>query len=349
MKRAPKNAGSTPVIDPDSFFAEIHRTVTSNKLIADGDIVIVGVSGGPDSTALAHILYELRYILGLKIIVAHFNHRMRPQAIRDEQFVARMAKDLGLTYVCARAKERPPKTGSLEDWARRQRFDFLVRTAVKYKADAVALAHTADDLAETVLMRILRGSGLMGLKGMSEASVMHGIKFIRPFLSVAKVRLLEYLREHRLGYCKDQTNKTTDFFRNKIRLKLLPLLNKEYNANVRNVLVHLSRSVADDYDLLFREASALWPGVCKITSGNRTSVVLDAGKLRKVHPALMRIIVRMAYEKLKGDMNQLTFGHVQSVEKLLLKSSGAADLPGQVFVKKEEKRLYFYRGKSIRV
>ncbi len=346
MKRALKNAGSTPVIDPGPFLSEIHQTIISNKLIEDGDTVIVGVSGGPDSTALVHLLYNLRYALGLKIIVAHFNHRMRPQAVRDEQFVARMAKDLGLTYVRARAKERPPKTGSLEDWARRQRFDFLVRTAVKHKADAVALAHTADDLAETVLMRILRGSGLMGLKGMSETGVMHGIKFIRPFLSVTKVRLLEYLKEHRLGYCKDQTNMRTDFFRNKIRLKLLPLLDKEYNANVRNALVHLSRSVADDYDLLFGEASALWPGVCVKPSRAGTSAVLDVGKIRKIHPALMRIIVRMAFEQLKGDMNQLTFGHVLSVERLLLKPSGGVDLPGDVFVKKDKKYIYFHRRKS---
>lgn len=312
----------------------------------NGDIVVVGVSGGPDSTALAHILYELRHILGVKIIVAHFNHRMRPQAARDERFVAHMAQGLGLTCEIARAKERPPKTGSLEDWARQNRFEFLVRTAVKHKADGVALAHTADDLAETVLMRILRGSGLMGLKGMAETRVLYGIKFIRPFLSVTKVRLLEYLREHCLDFCKDQTNLKTDFFRNKIRLKLLPLLNKEYNANIRNALVHLSRSVADDYDFVFHEASECWLDVCVQPPKGKSPAILDAEKIQKIHPSLMRILLRMAFERMKGDLNQLTFDHVLSVEKLLLKPSGRVDLPGQVFVKKDRGYLYFLRQKS---
>lgn len=341
MKRVLKNVGSTSVNDPVSLLSEVHHTITSKRLIVRGDVVIIGVSGGPDSTALLHVLYGLRHLIGFRIIVAHFNHRMRPEAVKDERFVVSMAQGLGLKCVCARAKERPPKTGSLEDWARRQRVDFLLGLAVKHKADAVALAHTADDLAETVLMRVLRGSGLLGLKGMGEEGVIHGTRFIRPLLSLSKRRLLDHLRHLRADFCVDQTNRETDFFRNKIRLKLLPLLNKEYNANIVKTLVHLSRSVADDYDLLVHEASKVFPKVAVAAKGSKCVLSLDVQKLQKIHPSLKRIVLRMAFERLKGDLNQLTFDHVEALERLLLKSSGALDLPGGVMVKKQKDSLCF--------
>lgn len=341
MKRVLKNVGSTSISDPDSLLSEVHHTITSKRLIVRGDVLIIGVSGGPDSTALLHLLYELRHLIGFKIIVAHFNHRMRPEAVKDERFVLRTAQALGLKCVCARAKERPPNTGSLEDWARRQRFDFLLGLAVRHKADAVALAHTADDLAETVLMRVLRGSGLLGLKGMGEEGVIYGTRFIRPLLSITKRRLLDYLRELRMVFCEDLTNRKTDFLRNKIRLKLLPLLNKDYNANIVNSLVHLSRSVADDYEFLFQEASKVFPKISIASKRSKSVLSLDVQKIQHIHPSLKRIILRMAFERFKGDLNQLTFDHIEAVERLLLKSSGAVDLPGCVVVKKQKERLCF--------
>lgn len=345
MKRALKNAGSTPVNNPGSFLNHLQTTITANKLILSGDVVVIGVSGGPDSTALVHALHNLRHPVGFRIVVAHFNHRIRRESIQDEKFVARMAKELGLEYVCKRASQRPPKTGSLEDWARGQRLGFLTRVATRYRAQAVALAHTADDLAETVMMRVLRGSGLMGLRGMSQSGILYGVRFVRPFLSLTKVQVLDYLKEHRLKFCKDKTNAKTDFFRNKIRLKLLPLLNKEYNANVRKALGHLSRSAADDYDFLYRAALEIWPHVFKSSPNTKFSVALDVDKLQRIHPAIRRIIVRMAFERLKGDLNQLTFDHVYAIENLMLRPSGGIDLPGSVIVKIENDRLCFSRRK----
>ncbi len=343
MKRAPKSVESTPINKTSSILNQTKNAMTLRRLVPYGGSVVVGVSGGPDSTALLHVLYALRHELGIKIIVAHFNHRLRLESVKDEKFVAALAEQFQLKFQSGRAKSRPPKTGSLEDWARRQRFDFLIRTAVKFKADAVALAHTVDDLAETVLMRVLRGSGLLGLKAMGESRDMAKVSFIRPMLSVTKKEVLAYLKQNRLSFCTDATNAKTDFFRNKIRLKLLPLLEKEYNASITHALVNLSKTAGEDYEFLSAQAKAVWNKVVFKSSSDSVRIRLDGKKLRQSHPAMRRIVIRMAYEYLKGDLNQLTFGHVEMIELLLFEPSGRVDLPAGIIAEKTKEQLCLSR------
>jgi tRNA(Ile)-lysidine synthase len=339
VKRAPKSVESTPINKTSSIIDQIRNAMSMHRLVPYGGSVIVGVSGGPDSTALLHVLFGLRHELGIKIIVAHFNHRLRRESSRDEKFTAALAEQFQLKFQCERAKSRPPKTGSLEDWARRQRFDFLIRAAAKHKADAVALAHTADDLAETVIMRVLRGSGLLGLKAMGESRDMAQVSFIRPMLSVTKKEVLGYLKGHRLNFCTDATNAKMDFFRNKIRLKLLPLLEKEYNANITHALVNLSKTAGEDYEFLAAQARTVWNKVVIRSSSDSAHIQMDLKKLRQSHPAMRRIVIRMAYEYLKGDLNQLTFEHVQTIELLMFEPSGRVDLPAGIIVEKTKEHL----------
>jgi tRNA(Ile)-lysidine synthase len=200
-----------------------------------------------------------------------------------------------------------------------------------------------DDLAETVLMRVLRGSGLLGLKAMGESRDMAKVSFIRPMLSVTKKEVLAYLKQNRLSFCTDATNAKTDFFRNKIRLKLLPLLEKEYNANITHALVNLSKTAGEDYEFLSAQAKAVWNKVVFKSSSDSVRIRLDGKKLRQSHPAMRRIVIRMAYEYLKGDLNQLTFGHVEMIELLLFEPSGRVDLPAGIIAEKTKEQLCLSR------
>ncbi len=341
MKRDPKNAASTPINKAHHLLQTVKTVLTTHRLVPYGGCVIVGVSGGPDSTALLDILYQLRHELGLRLIVAHFNHRIRKEAGKDEVFVKHLAEKLELPFFCERAKHKPPVVGSLEDWARKLRYDFLIQLAAKCKADAVALAHTSDDLAETVLMRVIRGSGLQGLKGMGEKRVIHPTVIIRPMLGVRKKEIYAYLKKKKLDFCFDKTNAQTDYFRNKIRLKLMPYLEKEYNNNMTGALVNLSRSSSDDYEYIYQQARGYWQKVIEPRQPSVQGIRLKAASLCKLHPAIRRMIIRMAFEHLKGDLNQLTFEHVQRVEQLLENPTGRVELPAGIVSEKNKDCLIF--------
>ncbi len=343
MKRVLKNVGSKPTNKRPLLVEETCRVITGGRFFSSGSTVVIGVSGGPDSVALVHVMHLLRHQLGIKIIVAHLDHRLRRESPKDRKFVEEFSKRLGLVCVCAQAPLRHSQKGSLEDWARQQRFDFLIGVARRYKADAVLLAHTADDAAETVLMRILRGSGLLGLRGIHQKRDIHGVTFVRPFLSVEKAKILKYLKKEKLPYRIDKTNLKTDFFRNKVRLKLLPLLAKEYSPNIRHLLVNLSESASVDYDLLTGQAQALWDKAAERSSVSEAR--LNCKVLTKAHPALQRMVLRMAFKHIKGDLKRLTFDHVCHLEALLkspLKRT-AVDLPDGITVMKAGGYLEFKR------
>jgi len=315
--------------------SSVGDVIRVHRLVQKGSTVVVGVSGGPDSTALLHILWQLRYELGIKLIVGHFNHRLRRESLRDEQFVVRQAQKFGLTVFCERAKSAPPVHGSVEDWARQERFSFLIRLAQKNHAKAITLAHTQDDLAETVLMRILRGAGLLGLRGILLERNIQGVNFIRPLLQTSKEDVLKYLKSQKLPFVIDRTNLKTDFFRNKVRLNLLPLLEKSYNGNIRRVLANMSDSVSVDYDFINQAAGKFYSQIAK---AGKNSIKLDAKRLADAHPALRRMALRSAFESLKGDLKRLTLDHIVSLEDLLENRpvGSIVDLPGLSVIKSKK-------------
>src|SRR6185436_3310800 len=154
-----------------------------NQLVKNGDKIVIGISGGKDSVALAHLLRGLSHDLGLTIILAHFNHHLRKSADADENFVRKLAGTWGLEFQAGSASGKlRQKKGSLEENAREARIAFLIHLSNRLKADTIALAHTQDDLAETVLMRLIRGVGLKGLTPIFPKRTIGGSVFIRPLL-----------------------------------------------------------------------------------------------------------------------------------------------------------------------
>ncbi len=319
---------------------KVKQYINTRHLLSKNDTVIVGVSGGPDSVALISILHALQYELKIKLIAAHFNHCLRPEAQGDERFVEDLCRDLNLDFIRGEwKKEKLPQKGSLEELARQVRFKFFVKTARAKKANVVALGHHRDDLAETILMRILRGTGLQGMQAILPKREINGFNFIRPLLGVTKEEIKDYLRKHNLKFRMDATNKNIDFSRNKIRLKLLPLLEKEYKTNIREVLANLSENAAADYEYLKTQALKSFKRLRETSGSNTIQFNLDSFK--REHLALKRLLIRLSIEHLKGDTNQLTMRHWKEIENLLddRPFGSIVHLPGDIYVQKRKYHL----------
>ena len=232
----------------------ILRFCRDESMFAPGSRVVAGVSGGADSMAMLHILQALSRPLGIELVVAHLNHHLRGSAASmDEQVVAECAAQLGLrfyggsAYVRERARRRKL---SIEAAAREARLEFFRRIVRRADASAVALAHTADDQAETFLLRLLRGSGMSGLAAMAPLTDLDGLLVARPLLLTGRRALIDYLRSNGLQWREDASNRDPAYTRNRVRHKLLPLLESEFDPAVRSILQRTAAILREDDKLL---------------------------------------------------------------------------------------------------
>lgn len=280
-----------------------------------GEKVIVAVSGGPDSMALLYLLKELNALLCLDLYVAHLDHGMRRTSSQDHAFVKKTAEKLKLPFISeVLDSKKIKKGGSSEDILRRLRYSFLLKVAKKERARKIALAHHRDDQAETVLMRLLRGSGLYGLSAILPKRTQEGCVIVRPLLEISRRDILAYLKKNRIDFKVDETNSEERFFRNKIRNQLLPLLEKRYNPNVKRVLSNLAFSVGADYAFLSKHADDFLKKNLKIEDG-----VFRVGLVpfQKLDIALRRLVLREMLERLGGDFVLGAFPHAEEVEDLI--------------------------------
>jgi len=321
------------------FQQQVLQYIRKNALILPRGSVIVGVSGGADSMALLLALSGLRHDLGVQLHAAHFNHQFRPEALRDERFVVQWCKQLNIPLTIGRRQGGKIKHLS-EDDARKMRFDFFVKTARHLKVQSVALAHTRNDLAETVLMRLMRGSGLYGLRAILPKRSLEGITLVRPLLGINRLDVENYLKIQKVPYCTDATNFLTVYERNKVRLELLPLLAKEYNPQIINALSDLAATAGEDYEFLSTQAHKQFE---KMVIVSNKKVRMDLKNIKRQHPAMMRLVFRQMVEKLIKDPAALTFEHIHAIENLAAqKSSGTIDLPHHLRVNKGKDFLELY-------
>jgi tRNA(Ile)-lysidine synthase len=322
-----------------NFEQRIFDFIRKNKLIAPRGQVLVGVSGGADSMALLLALGHLRHDLGVSLSAAHFNHKFRPESGQDEHFVAQWCKQLNIPLVTGRRQGGKVRHLS-EDDARRMRFEFFARTAARLHVQSVALAHTRNDLAETVLMRLMRGSGLYGLRAILPRRCLEGTVFVRPFLGVNRADVENYLKVKKMTFCTDATNLSTAYERNKVRLRLLPLLAKEYNPQIINALSDLASSAGEDYEFLSMHASKQFKKIGVISNGK---VKIHLKEIKRQHPAILRLVFRQMVESLTQDPAALTFEHIHALENLAVAPSrGGVDLPHHLKAMKTQKFLELY-------
>ncbi len=206
--------------------------------------VLVAVSGGADSVALARGLNQLRVTGEGRLVLAHYNHRLRgAESDGDQRFVEDLSQELGCEIL---VEANPSSTSASEDSLRQLRYDFLKRAANQSGARYVATAHTADDHVETVLFNILRGTGLAGLAGIPAVrQLTEAATLIRPLLAVTRAEVLDYLQRLDKPFREDSSNASLNYIRNRIRHELLPLLERDYNPDVRGALTRLSRLARD--------------------------------------------------------------------------------------------------------
>lgn len=315
---------------------KVRVTIKKYNLIRKADKILIGVSGGPDSVALLLLLDSLRKELKITLHIAHLDHMLRKDSYKDEEFVRGLGRRFKIPVTSSQINVAAlAKKGSLEEIARKARFGFLFKVAKDIKAGKIALGHNLDDQAETVFMRILRGAGLCGLAGISPYRNIAGFDIIRPLIEVKRKEIEAFLKRKRIKPRLDLSNAKEIYFRNKIRNKLLPLLEKEYNRNIKVVLANMANNVAYDYDYLYLAAD-------KAMKGAKSR--LDLVKLQKLHPAIRRLVVRQAIASVKGDLRRVTFRHMTEIEDLILNrpANSIVDLPKGISVIKR-KYLSFYR------
>jgi tRNA(Ile)-lysidine synthase len=313
----------------------VKRSIKRYDLIRNGDVILVGVSGGPDSVCLLYCLNSFKKELRIALHVAHVDHMLREDSGKDREFVDRLCGRLNIPISSAKINIRAfAKTGSIEEAARKVRLDFFFRTAKKIKADKIALGHNLDDQAETVLMRILRGTGLYGLSGILPKRNFSGHMIIRPLIEVRRKEIESFLKRRGIKPRIDASNKEDTYFRNRIRNKLMPLLEKEYNSNIKEILANMAESVAYDYDYLNQITKR---------AARRMETKFNLKNLAKLHPALQRLLFRNAISALKGDTRRITFRHIREIEDLILNRppDSIVDLPKGISALKKKNTLIF--------
>ncbi|MDP2927462.1 MAG: tRNA lysidine(34) synthetase TilS [Candidatus Omnitrophota bacterium] len=315
---------------------EFRETIKKHNLIQRGDKILVGVSGGPDSLALLLKLFSLKSKLGLTLHIAHLDHGLRKDSKLDALFVKRWGQKLNLPVTIRQLADQQIKTkGSLEEFFREERLKFFIQTAKTIKADKIALGHNLDDQAETVLMRLLRGTGLSGLSGISARRVIRGAVFIRPFLETTRLQIDKFLKNRGIKPRIDSTNQEDIFLRNKIRHHLIPLLRNKYNINILKVLANLAETVSYDYEYLDQVAK-------RSLKGN--PLRLDLKKITKLHQAILRLKLRQSISCIQGDTRRISFQHIKELEDLIrCRPSGSiVDLPKGICVQKSRNNLLFF-------
>lgn len=319
---------------------QFRQTIKDYALVSKKDKIVLGVSGGPDSICLLNLFARLSSEYKLKLTCCHLNHKLRAQADQEEEFVRKSCLKLKINFI-SEQKDIPKifKGDSLEQTARDSRYDFFLKSARQLKAKKLALAQHKDDLAETVLMRLIRGSGLKGLQGFLPKSRFKGLTVIRPLIAVDKKEILLWLKQQNLRFCLDQSNFEDKFFRNRIRLKLIPLL-KDLNPAVIDRLAETAGNIGQDYEYLTLVGQTLY----QTLKSRQTfkSVTLDLNKLLKLHPAALNNILRLAIEDVKGNLRRLEARHLNELKDLIFHRPvfSLVDLPDLV-VKKEKEQLIF--------
>ena len=299
-----------------TIITAVKKTIQRYNLLNRGDSVLAGVSGGPDSVVLLHVLQQLRREGELRLFAVHVNHQLRRGADQDERFVESLCSRWQIPCTCIKIRiKREIGKSSLEELAREKRLTAMIAVAKQCRADTIALGHQRDDLAETVLMRILRGTGLLGLQSILPLREIKGKKIIRPLIETSREQILAYARKNKLPFRTDPTNATDRFLRNKIRRQLLPLLEKNFNPNIREVLADLSAVSGADYALLHQKSQAHYQRLASRDRGR--TIRMRSAALRKLHPSLRHLVLRAGLQDLKGDTRGLAWKHVQEIEDLL--------------------------------
>lgn len=336
-----------PKTDLEALFAQ---SLTDRQLLGPTESVVVGVSGGPDSVALLHLLHALRGQgdWALNLHVGHLNHRIRgSEADADAAFVEALARRLGLpcTVDSVDVRARAAELGiSLEQTGRQCRFDFFERLCLTLGCRTVAMAHHADDNAETILHRVLRGTGLRGLGGIRAVRTIRAgsdIRVIRPMLAFRRAQIAEYLAERNIESRQDATNHSPEFTRNRLRNSVLPLLRERFNPQVDEALLRLGEQARGADAYLSETSERLMESL--VISHDDGQLVLHAQLLARKPRVIQTQVIRHALLRMGIGEQELSYGHMEAIATLAAGREGnkTLDLPGGYRASRRYGKLVF--------
>jgi len=329
---------------PEAITHKVKEAIERFQMLEPNETVIVGVSGGPDSLTLLHVLWRLSREFNWQLVVAHFNHGLRgEEADADEEFVKSFCQHLQIQCVAGRADVRAlarEQKLSVAQAGRRARYRFFAEVAQKFGSSKVALGHTATDVVETMLLNIFRGTGTDGLQGIPPVAplTVHGqvqspnqIWIVRPLILCWREETEAYARVYRLQPRLDRSNLDTKLPRNWIRLELLPLLRQKF-GKVDEALRRLSELARDESTFLNQLAEEQLAKIQVHYSNGKVAVNRDA--LLALPKALQRRVFRCMVEKLLGPLNEVSLEHVEAALKVVERhpSDAAYHLPQQLFM-----------------
>lgn len=291
-----------------------------------GKTLLVAVSGGGDSLALLYALHQAQAEFDLRLCGAHLNHTLRgDESDADSAFVAAEFRRLGIPYTLQSADVAAYRRAhrlSMEDAARRVRYAFLADAAAHHAAHAVAVAHTADDQAETLLMNIIRGSGLDGLSGMQTLDRLAidaaNLTLFRPLLGVSRAQTYAYCDALGLRPRQDASNLSLEHTRNRIRLELMPMLER-FNPAARDALLRLARNAAEDAEYIRAQTNPVWQDIARQSDAveGEGVIALNTQALARQHPAVQSRILRRAVQAVKGSADGIARRHILDMRRLI--------------------------------
>lgn len=318
-----------------SLYQTVVQTINVHRMLQAGDALLVGVSGGPDSVALLHVLHRLSDRFAVKLGIAHLNHCLRQnESDRDEQFVVSLADRLTLPcfYKKVNVTEyRQKHRLSLEEASRRVRYQFFQETAQQHRFGKIALAHHREDNAELIMMYLFRGSGPLGLAGIPPVRE----NIVRPLINVSRDIIIDFLESENLPYISDQSNQDRRFVRNRIRHDLLPVLQRAYNPQIIRTVTQTASILRHEEDWIEKTLKPLYHELISRTAPGTVS--MSVRQIKNHHVAVQRRAIRKAISTVKGDLRRIAFHHIDSAIRLICNgpSAGHIDLPGKIRILRE--------------
>lgn len=307
---------------------KIMETIKENSMFSKEDKIIVGVSGGPDSMCLLHILSSLRYTYSIDIVAAHLNHGLRGKdADEDEEYVKIFCEKNNIEFYSRRVniEELSNTWGISSEMAGREaRYSFFLELFDKLGANKIAIAHNANDQCETILMRIIRGTGLEGLEGIKPV---RDEIYIRPLIKITREEIEHYCDKNNINPRIDKTNLQNIYSRNKIRLELIPYIRENFNSHIIEVVNRLGENVKIDNDFIEKKSKEFLGKYC-IMSSNKVKIKKEAFN---EHKALISRMIRRSIEIIKGNLVNFERVHVEYIISLQRGSTGKEiELPGGI-------------------
>jgi len=319
---------------------KVKKTIIKYRMLNRGDTIAVGVSGGADSVALLHILLDLQEEWNIYLIISHLDHSFRGEESRKEaEFVKKLASRLNLpfefkTIDVPSLKKRLGKSG--QEVAREVRYRFFEEVSQKYRANRIALGHNSDDQAESVLIRLIQGTGPRGLRGIPP--VRENL-YIRPLIELTRYEIEGYLNKKGIAFVNDSSNKKDIYLRNKIRLRLLPIILNDYNPRFQKNLIKLSSIIRQEDEYLDGIVKEIFPQI--ILRRGDDFLSLDIARILTLHRALLPRILRKSFETLTGNLRGINYRHLRAIMDMLDRNAPnrSIDLPRGIRAVREYNEL----------